>query len=120
MLVTTFFAARCVMLEPNSTRSVETDPGFCFSKKYMTRIYPRSSLSLKLILIGGGVVDSDYRGNVRVIMTNLSDRAIEFETGDRIAQVIFIKKEGVEFEEFSNFDDFQTDRGSKGFGSSGK
>ena len=53
-------------------------------------------------------------------MTNLSDSAIEFETGDRIAQVLFIKKEDVQFEEVYNFDDFQTDRGSKGFGSSGK
>ena len=114
------FAARCVTLEPNATRSVETNLGFCFSKKYMARIYPRSSLSLKPILIGGGVVDSDYRGNVCVIMTNLSDRAIEFETGDRIIPVLFIKKEDVEFEEVSNFDDFQKDKGSKGFGSSGK
>ena len=114
------FAARCVTLEPNATRSVETDLGFCFSKKYMARIYPRSSLSLKPILIGGGVVDSDYRRNVCVIMTNLSDRAIEFETGDTIILVLFIKKEDVEFQEVSIFDDFQKDKGSKGFGSSGK
>ena len=86
----------------------------------MARIYPRSSQSLKPILIDGGVVDSDDRGNVRVIMTNLSDSTIEFETGNRIAQVLFIKKEDVQFEEIYNFDDFQTDRGSKGFGSSGK
>ena len=86
----------------------------------MARIYPRSSLSLKPILIGGGVVDLEYRGNVRVIMTNLLDRAIEYETGDRIAQVLSIKKKDVEFEEISNFDDFQTDRRSKGFSFSGK
>ena len=86
----------------------------------MARIYPRSSLSLKPILSGGGVVDLEYRGNVRVIMTNLSDGAIEFETGHRIAQVLSIKKKGVEFEEISNFDDFETDGRSKGFGSSGK
>ena len=53
-------------------------------------------------------------------MTNLSDRAIEFETGDTIILVLFIKKEDVEFEEVSIFDDFQKDKGSKGFGSSGK
>ena len=75
---------------------------------------------MKPILIDGGVVDSDDRGNVRVIMTNLSDSAIEFETRDRIAQVLFIKNEDVQFEEVYNFDDFQTDRGSKGFDSSGK
>ena len=58
------FAARCVSLETGATRSAETDLGFCFSKKYMARIYPRSNLSLQSVLIGGGVVDSDYRGNV--------------------------------------------------------
>ena len=86
----------------------------------MARIYPRSSLFLQSILIGRGVVDSDYRGNGRVIMTNLSNKTIEFETGDRIAQVLFMKKEDAELEEVSSCDDFQTDRGSKGFGSSGK
>ena len=64
------FAAKCVVLETNSTRYVETDLGLCFSKKYMARIHLRSSLSLQSIFVGGGVVDSDYRGNVMVIMTN--------------------------------------------------
>ena len=114
------FVARCVTLEPNATRSVKTDLGFCFSKKCMARIYPRSSLSLKPILIGGGVVDLEYRGNVCAIMTNLSDGAIEFETGHRIAQVLSIKKKDIEFEEISNFDVFEIDSGSKGFDSSGK
>ena len=72
----------------------------------MARIYPRSSLFLQSILIGGGVVDSDYRGNVRVIITNLSNKTIEFETGDRIAQVLFMKKEDAELEEVSSCDDF--------------
>ena len=65
------FAARCVLLEPKATRSIETDLGFSFSKKHIARIYCRSSLSLQLIFVGGGVVDADYRGNARVILTNL-------------------------------------------------
>ena len=43
-------------------------------------IYRRSILSLQLIFVGGGVVDADYRGNVRVILTNLSDRTEKIET----------------------------------------
>ena len=112
------FAARCVTLEPNAIRSIETDLGFFFSKKYMARIYPRSCLSLQSIFLGGGEVDVDYRGNVLVILTNLSDRTKEIETGDRIAQVLFVSKKEVEFEEVATFD--ETDRGTKGFGSSGK
>ena len=45
-------------------------------------------------------------------MTNLSNKTIEFETGDTIAQVLFMKREDIKFEEVSSFDDFQTDRGS--------
>ena len=72
----------------------------------MARIYPLASLSLQSIFVGGGVVDSNYRGNVKVILTNLSDRAKEIETEDRIAQVLFIKKEETEIEEVNDFDHF--------------
>ena len=71
----------------------------------MARIYLRSGLSLQSIFLSGGVVDTDYRGNVRVILTNLSDRTNEIETGDRIAQVLFVTKEEVEFEEVATFDE---------------
>ena len=112
------FAARCVTLEPGATRSIETDLGFSFNKKYMAKIYAKSSLSLQSIFLGSGVVDFDYRGNVRVILTTLSNRTNRAETGDRIAQVLFVRKEEPEFEEVENFD--ETSRGTKGFGSSGK
>ena len=113
------FAARCVVLEPNTTRSVETDLGFCFSKKYVAKIYTGSSLPLRSIHLGGGIVDSDYRENVRVILTNLSDRRVKFNAGDRIAQVLFENKEKVDFFEVSSFDDCFTERGTGGLGSTG-
>ena len=84
----------------------------------MAMIYLKSGLSLQSTFLGGGVADADYRGNVRVILTKLSDRTKEIETGDRIAQVLFVRKEEVEFEEVATFD--ETDRVTKGFGSSGK
>ena len=68
-------------------------------------IYPRSSLSLRSIFLGGGVADYDSRGNVRIILTNLSDRVKEIKTGDRIAQILFVKKEETEFEELAMFDE---------------
>ena len=70
----------------------------------MARVYRWSSLSLQSIFVGGGAMDAGYRGNVKVILTNLSDRAKEIETGDRIAQVLFAKKEETEFKEVSEFD----------------
>ena len=112
------FAAKYVILEPKATRSIETNLGFSFSKKYMENIYPRSSLSLQSIFLGGGVVGADYRGNFRIMLTSLSDRIKEIETGNRITQIPFVKKEETEFEELATFD--ETERGTKGFGSSGK
>ena len=69
-----------------------------FAKKYVCRLYPRSDLSLKPLSLGG-VVDSDYRDNVSVILTNFSSWKIDIEQGDRIAQMTVLKKEEVDFAE---------------------
>ena len=86
-----------MVLEPGSTRSVETDIGFRFSNKYVGKIYPRSSISQQSVLVGGTVIDSDYRGNLRVILHNFSKKRVYFNTGDRIAQILFQKKESPNF-----------------------
>ena len=54
------FSTRCVTLEPGSTRSIETDIGMKFSKKHVSRLYPRSGLSLEPVILGGGASDSDF------------------------------------------------------------
>lgn len=73
---------------------------------------------MKPVFLGGGVLDSDYRGNISVILTNFSSWSVNIEKGDRIAQVMFIKREEVEFEEVDQFDD-ATVRDTKDFGSTG-
>ena len=83
------YSLRCVTLEPGVTRSIETDLGMKFAKKYVARIYPGSGLSMKRIYLSGGIIDSDYRGNISIISTNLSQRTFEIEAGDRIAQLTF-------------------------------
>ena len=55
------YSARDVKLAPGGTKTIPLDIRFKFSKKYVCRIYPRSSLSLLPIFVGGGVVDSDYQ-----------------------------------------------------------
>ena len=112
------YSSRYVTKEPGVTRSIETDLGMKFAKKYVARIYPRSGLSMKRLFLGGGVIYSDYRGNISIILTNLSQRTFEIETGDRIAQLVFLKKEEVDFVEANEFDD-KTYRDTKGFGSTG-
>ena len=74
---------------------------------------------LRSIHLGGGIIDSDYRGNVMVILINLFDRRVEFNAGDTIAQVLFQKKEDVDFVEALSFDDCFTERGTGSFGSTG-
>ena len=113
------FSSRSVTLEPGVTRTIETDFGLKFPKKYIAKLLPRSGLSLKPVFLGGGVIDSDFRGNICIILTNLSQRTIEIETGDRITQsFFFLKKEEVDFVEVEEFDD-KTFRDTKGFGSTG-
>ena len=91
---------------------------FKFSSKYARRIYLLSSMSLKGVVLGGGVVDLDFRGNIAELLTNTSDRIVEIEVGDRIAQVFFLKIEYVKFEEVDELN--CTERSEKGFVSTGK
>ena len=86
------YSSRCVTLEPGVTRLIETDLGMMFAKKYVARIYPRSGLSMKGLFLGRRVIDSDYRGNISIILTNLSQRTFEIETSDRVSQLMFLKK----------------------------
>ena len=73
---------------------------------------------MKPLFPGGGVIDPDYRGNIWEILTNFPSWNIDIEKGDRIAQIISLKKEEVNFVEINEFDD-KTDRETKGYGSTG-
>ena len=106
---------RSVTLEPGATSTIETDIGLKCSKNYVCRLYPRSGLSCKSVILREGVIDFDFRGNICVILINLSKREIGIETGDRIAQILFLKPEEAKFVEVEELD--KTERGNKGFGS---
>ena len=96
----------------NTGVSVAIPPG------YYGRIAPRSGLATKHgIIIGGGVIDEDYRGELKVLMSCLFGM-YEVSRGERIAQLILEKITTPELEIVTSLDD--TDRGSDGFGSTGK
>jgi len=81
------------------------------------RIAPRSSLVVKhRLMTNAGVIDSDYRGEVKVVLANLGDQTYRVEKGDRIAQLIIEKIDNRELQEVTRLDD--TERGDQGFGSS--
>ena len=105
-----------VRLRPGKTKQIPLDIGFKFSSKLCCRIYPRSGMSLLPTFVGGGVVHSDYRRNISVILTNFSSSDVNVKVGDKIAQIMFVKPELVSFEEVNGFTDITT-RGTGGFDS---
>jgi len=93
--------------------SVALPPG-CYG-----RIAPRSGIALKhAIDVGAGVIDSDYRGEVKVLLFNHSDDAFAVHIGDRIGQLICEQCLIVPIVEVPELD--STERGAQGFGSTGK
>ena len=89
-----------------------------FSKNHYLRCAPRSGLSVKGIDVGAGVIDSSYRGSIKVLIINNGSEPFEINVGDKIAQLILEKISNPEIivsEYLSN-----TDRNEAGFGSSGK
>ena len=113
------YSAECMPITPSTRQAVCT--GICVEipKGYYGRIAPRSGLALKAgIDVLGGVVDSGYRGEIKVILINLGEGMLSVMEGDRIAQLIIEKCEDVEWEEVKSLDD--SERSSSGFGSSGE
>ncbi len=84
------------------------------------QIRPRSGMALKKglsILNTPGTIDSDYRGEIGVIVVNLSNDIVTIEPGERICQMVFTRYEKVSFENVNKIS--ETDRGAGGFGSTG-
>ena len=86
---------------------------------YVGLIWPRSGLAIKKgVDCGAGVIDSCYRGEIKVLLFNHSDTEFQIQPGDRIAQILIQKVERVQFIPVNVFS--ETTRSEKGFGSTGK
>ena len=105
-------------LLPNQTKLIPTSLYLELDKHIEAQVRPKSSISAKDILVHFGTVDSDYRGEVKVVMKNLNDYGVEFEAGQKIAQIVFSKKTEVFLEQTEDIEN-NTDRGAGGFGSTG-
>ncbi len=111
---------KSVVLSPLQRHPVPTGLYLSLPTGYEAQIRPRSGLSLKKGLTlpnAPGTIDSDYRGELKVLMVNLSNEEQEIHNGDRIAQMILSKYERVEWQEVETLD--TTKRGAKGFGHTG-
>lgn len=98
----------------NTGLFIELPPG------YEAQVRPRSGLAIRqglTVLNTPGTIDSDYRGEIMVIMVNLSDSHVQINDGDRIAQMIIGRHETIEWEQTDRLN--ETHRGSGGFGHTG-
>ena len=109
-----------IVLPPFGRAMVPTGLYLEIPAGYEAQVRPRSGLAAKkgvTVLNSPGTIDADYRGEVRVILVNLSSDPFTIVPGERIAQMVFARHEQVEWEEVDTLED--SERGAGGFGSTG-
>ena len=113
--------AESVILQPLQRTLVPTGLYIALPAGFEAQVRPRSGLAAKhgiTVLNTPGTIDADYRGEIKVILVNLSNEPFEIVPGERIAQMVIARHEQVEWEQVEELD--ATARGAGGFGSTGK
>lgn len=109
-----------VELKPLERKLIPTGLYMALPKGYEAQVRPRSGLAIKkgiTVLNSPGTIDADYRGEICVILINLSDQPFLINDGERIAQMVIARYEQAEWEQVDVLD--ETERGAGGFGHSG-
>ena len=109
-----------VTLRPMERRLIPTGLYIALPQGYEAQIRPRSGLALKhgiTVLNSPGTIDADYRGELMVLLVNLSAEDFVVNDGERIAQMVVARHETVDFAEVSELD--ETERGTGGYGHTG-
>ena len=115
------FIKEPIEIKPKTSSLIPTGLSVAFSENYEIQIRPRSGLAVKkniTVLNTPGTIDSDYRGEIKVIIYNHGDENFLVNNGDRIAQMILAPVVKMELEETNNLP--ESIRGKGGFGSTGK
>ena len=115
------FIKEPIEIKPKTSSLIPTGLSVAFSENYEIQIRPRSGLAAKkniTVLNTPGTIDSDYRGEIKVIIYNHGDKNFLVNNGDRIAQMILAPVVKMELEEVNNLP--ESIRGKGGFGSTGK
>ncbi len=110
-----------VILHPLERKIIGTGLKIALPEGYEAQVRPRSGLAAKhgiTVLNAPGTIDADYRGEIGVILVNLSNETFEIQPGERIAQLVVAQYSQVHWKIVTNLD--STDRGEGGFGSTGK
>ena len=115
------FVEKPIEIKPNSSALIPTGLSIAIPENYEVQIRPRSGLAAKSnisVLNAPGTIDSDYRGELKVILFNHGNKQFVVKNNERIAQMVLTPILKVDFEEVDSLPD--TIRGSGGFGSTGK
>ncbi len=115
------FIPESITIKPMERLAVPTGLFIELPIGYEAQVRPRSGMALKYgisVPNTPGTIDSDYRGEIKVILINLSNEPFKIESGDRIAQMVIQKYESISWEHVSQLSD--SERGAGGFGSTGK
>jgi dUTP pyrophosphatase len=115
------FIKEPINIKPQSSALISTGLSVAFSEDFEIQIRPRSGLAAKnniSVLNTPGTIDSDYRGELKILIFNHGNKDFEVNCGDRIAQMVLIPVVKMELEETNNLP--ETIRGEGGFGSTGK
>lgn len=110
-----------VVLKPFERKLIPTGLYIELPEGYEAQIRPRSGLAIKsgiTVLNSPGTIDADYRGEIKVILINLSQDDFTIKSGERICQMVIAKHEKAEFVEVDEIS--ETERGAGGFGHTGK
>jgi dUTP pyrophosphatase len=112
-------ASEAVEIAPGGRAAVPTGVRLQIPTGHVCLVWPRSGLAVRHgIDTLGGVIDSDYRGEVRVVLVNHGEEPFRIAPGDRVAQLLVQRVERAAFTAVAGIDD--TDRGAGGFGSTGR
>ena len=116
-LAADLYASQGLIIDPGMTVPVPTGVAMEFPSTHGALVEDRSGLAVKGITTLAGVIDPGYRGEIRVVVTNLSASALEVKPGDRIAQLRIVRRIEAEFVEVEELG--EAARGAGGFGSTG-
>ncbi|MBJ24776.1 MAG: dUTP diphosphatase [Flavobacteriaceae bacterium] len=110
-----------IVIYPMERKLIPSGLFIALPQGYEAQIRPRSGLAIKYgitVLNSPGTIDSDYRGEIGIILINLSNERFVVNSGDRIAQMVISKHEQIKWEVLESLP--KSNRGEKGFGSTGK
>ena len=120
-LAADLYSAEAITLEPahqpGSTRPVSTGVALEFPSSHGALVEDRSGLASRGVTTLAGVIDPGYRGEIKVVLTNLNGHAVGIRPGDRIAQLRIVQRITASFEEVDEL--AEAARGERGFGSTG-